>query len=186
AVPRRDATAPAPFEMAEADQNLPDLHTGLAELRDLAAQEADAATRRLWSRRIIGLLDLLVVLIVLPNRWAIATYRREEGIAAAYARLMSWGGRLGRPVAPGDTPRTYAADIIAAAERIAADLPRPRPRLVQAAAIVRAEVPPLAATFETTLYAGETTCAEKQPPEPARHAALWAALRRLWLARWRI
>ncbi len=178
--------APAPPEMEHADWNMSDLEEELAELRDQAEMEVGAATRRLWSHRIAGLLNLLVALLTLASRRAMTVGGRQEGTDAAYDRLMRWGRWLGRPLAPADTPRTYAAGIIAAAERIVADRRRTRPRLAQAEAVVRVEVPRLTETFEAMLYAGETVAEAAKPKEPTRYAALWSALRRLWLARWRI
>ena len=111
----------------------------------------------------------------------IAGGRWREGADESYDRLANWGRRLGRPVAAGDTPRAYAAAVIAAAGRIAsAD---PRGRLAPAGAVVQAEVTPLAETFEAALYGGAAAAAGEMPEEGRGRAALWSALRRLWLAR---
>ncbi|MGC8780229.1 MAG: transglutaminaseTgpA domain-containing protein [Anaerolineae bacterium] len=184
-VPQRSSTALLPSDLGEPDRPISDLHAGLAALRELAAAEASISARVLWARRMAGLVNLLL-LIVFMGRMAMSGHRWQEGADAAYDRLVRWGRRLGRPVAPADTPRTYAAAVIAAAGRIVAATRRRRGGLAEAEAVVRSEVPPLAEAFEATLYAGEAAPAVERPKESARHVALWSALRRLWLARWGI
>lgn len=180
-VPQRNSTALLPAGMDEFDRPLTDLHAGLAELRELAAAEAHISARMLGVRRIAGLLNLLL-LIALGGRMALRPGRWEEGADAAYDRLVRWGRRLGRPVAPSDTPRTYAADVIAAAGRIATSARPAPPQLVQAEAVVRTQVPRLTTEFEAELYALETTRPE-EIEEQQRYLELWQALRCLWWAK---
>jgi transglutaminase-like putative cysteine protease len=180
-VPQRTSTAELPYGMTEPDLGWAGLDADLAELRQLGATQAGAAARELWSRRAAGLLGLLLAFGQVLAWRKIAGGRWREGADESYDRLANWGRRLGRPVAAGDTPRAYAAAVIAAAGRIAsAD---PRGRLAPAGAVVQAEVPPLAETFEAALYGGAAAAAGEMPEEGRGRAALWSALRRLWLAR---
>jgi transglutaminase-like putative cysteine protease len=179
-VPERTSTAGLPAGMTEPDFGWAELDADLAELRQLGATQASAAARDLWSRRAVGLLGLLLACGQALAWRKIGGGRWREGADETYDRLADWGRRLGRPVAAGDTPRAYAAEIVAAAGRIAsAD---PRGRLAPAEAIIQAEVPPLAATFEAALYGGSVAAAGEAPAAGRRHVALWPALRRLWLA----
>lgn len=183
AVPQRSSTALLPADLDEPDRPAPDLDAGLAELRELAAAEASISTRGLWARRIAGLLNLLLF-VAFVGGMAARNGRRQEGADAAYDRLVRWGRRLGRPVAPSDTPRSYAAGVIAAAGRIAANV-RPAPsQLAHAEAVVRTQVPQLTTAFEAGLYAPEDA-RPTQAEDQRRYIELWQALRRLWWAKLR-
>jgi len=181
-VPARTSTAELPFGMTEPDLGLVNLDTSLAELRELGAAQASAAARDLWARRLAGLLGLLLAVGQLATWRAIAGGRWREGADETYDRLARWGRRLGRPVGASDTPREYAAAVVAAAERIAAAAHRDGGRLSGAGAVVQTDAPRLAEAFEAGLYAPDGTFGETQN-ENRRYRPLWAALRRLWAAK---
>lgn len=185
AIPPRASSAGLPFAPTDPDLGFADLDVGLAELRTLGALEASAAARNLWGRRAIGLFSLA---LAFGQVWAwrqIARGRWREGADALFDRLARWGRRLGRSVRAGDTPRVYAAEVIAAAGQIAAA--DSRGRLAPAAAVIQTEVPALAEAFEAELYArdraeaGEASGAPQN--EDRRYRPLWLALRRLWVAK---
>ncbi len=182
AVPVRAATADIPYELSDPDLGLADLDSGLAELRQIGAVQASAEARSLWARRLVAGLSLLLA-VRQAFLWArMASGRWHEGADAAYDLLTRWGRRLGRPVAPADTPRSYAAGIIAAAERIAAVAVDAAPEIARAAAVVQAEVPRLTAVFEARLYAGDMAISGELTDTDRRYEPLWRALRQLWLA----
>jgi transglutaminase-like putative cysteine protease len=183
-VPARTSTAELPFGMTEPDLGLANLDAGLAELRQIGAAQASAEARDRWARRLAGALSLLLAFGQAATWRGIAGGRWREGADAAYDRLVRWGRRLGRPVAASDTPREYAAAVAGAAERIVAAARRDRERLSEAGAVVRADVPCLAETFETTLYAPNAAAPRTSPDADRRYGTLWGALRRLWLAKY--
>jgi hypothetical protein len=110
--------------------------------------------------------------------------------AVSYARLARWGARLGRPLRVAETATEYAAAVAQTAEAVAGRARWGRGRVASASAIVRADALRLARAFETTLYGsadvGISASPPPQPPARSVRPALWSALRRLWLTRWRI
>ncbi len=182
-VPARDqAAASPPPGIAGAPA---DLDAGLAELRGLAA-ETTAAERRTTARGglLAGLNGLLALSIFAS--WIGLRRGRELSlisgpVAAAYDRLLRWGGRLGRPARPADTPREYAAALTGAGERVAGRARWGRKAAAAASAALRREADALAVAYERALFAAAG--AEPTPGSAGRWRGLWAALRRLWWAR---
>jgi hypothetical protein len=175
-----------------------DLDAGLFELRQMATVQAAVEARTSWTQRILGAIDGLlavwafgVVLVGWPRRQVPGT---GGEMAGWYARLARWGARLGRPLRPADTPREYASGIVHTAQTLAHRAWLGPGRATTAAATVQADAPRLAQAFEAALYSpyGDGTFvsagASAGPRGTSRHtwSDLWAALRRLWLARWRI
>jgi hypothetical protein len=170
--------------MTPPDLGLTDLDSSLAALRQLGEAQAAAEARGAWIRRLLGLLCLVLAIAeVAALRWLLSE-RRAHGITDVYWRLARWGGRLGRPVRAADTPREYAFAVAAAADRVADGARRGRARIAQADAQVQADVLPLAESYEASLYAPQPGPALPQNEESRRWKPLWAALRRLWLARY--
>jgi transglutaminase-like putative cysteine protease len=183
-LPDRTSLAAGPYSMTPPDLGLTDLDSGLATLRQLGEAQAAAEARGAWVRRLLGLLCLLLAFgEVATLRWLLDE-RRAGGITDVYRRLARWGGRLGRPMRAADTPREYAFAVAVAADRIADGARRDRAWFVQADARVQADVLQLAQTYEASLYALQTAPALSQDEESRRWGPLWAALRRLWLAKW--
>jgi transglutaminase-like putative cysteine protease len=182
--PERTSLAAGPSAVSSPDLEFANLDVSLATLRELGEAQVAAEERSLWMGRLLALLCLLMVVGELAVlRWLLAE-PRGTGIAEAYRRLAGWGARLGRPVRPGDTPREYAAAVAHATEDVVAGARRGRERVLQAGAQVRADAMPLAERYEAALYAPLTTTALQPDTESLRWTPLWAALRRLWLARW--
>lgn len=161
----------------------PDLDAGLAELRSLA-EETRAAERRATARGgllagLNGLLALSLIASWLGLRRGWAPGQLSGPVAAAYDRLLRWGGRLGRPARPADTPREYAAALAAAAARGAGRARWGRGPAMSAAAVVGREADALALEYERALFGGVLPARQ---PAPAPRRDLWAALRRVWWA----
>ena len=171
--------------MTPPDLGLTDLDSSLATLRQLGEAQAAEEARGAWIRRRAGL-----ALSLAGSRQrrrpcdGSVGERRAHGITDVYWRLARWGGRLGRPVRATDTPREYAFAVAAAADRVAGGARRDRARVARADAQVQADVLPLAESYEASLYAPQPAPALPQDEESRRWRPLWAALRRLWLARY--
>jgi len=167
-----------------------DLDAGLADLRQHASTHAVAEARMANLARWLCALNLLLLYRGVTVLAGLNAAVAPAGEAGWYARLARWGARLGRPPGVADTPREYAAALAAAAERTAARARKRQPLAAAAAAVVRADAMQLAQAFESAIYGPEsaTSLSQGQPsPTGADHrrwAALWAACRRLWLARW--
>jgi hypothetical protein len=197
-LPERQAIAQAPLPIPGSGYWPEDLDAGLFELRQMATVQAAAEARTSWTQRILGAIDGLlavwafgVVLIGWPRRQAPGT---GGEMAGWYVRLARWGARLGRPLHPADTPREYVTAIVHIAQALAHRARLGSKRAGTAAATVRADAPRLAQAFEGALYGphGDGTFVSSGASAGLRGTSrrtwsdLWAALRRLWLARWRI
>ncbi|MCU0500549.1 MAG: DUF3488 and transglutaminase-like domain-containing protein [Anaerolineae bacterium] len=183
-VPERTSLAAGPYAMTPPELEFADLDSSLAALRQLGEVQAAGEARGMWLRRLVGLLCLLLALVALVTfRW-LRGERQTGGITDVYRRLAHWGGRLGRPAQAADTPREYALAVAAAADQVAGGARRGRVRVALADAQVQADVLPLAESYEALLYAPQPVPALPQGEERRRWKPLWAALRRLWLARY--
>jgi transglutaminase-like putative cysteine protease len=184
ATPVRTSVALGPTGALPPELAYADLDTGLAELRQLGEVQAAAAGRSAWCRRFLGGLNLL---LGLGQALVLLRLRRRawvEGADSDYDRLAAWGARLGRSAHAWETPREYAAAVVVAAEEIAAAARRDRAAASSASCLVRAAAPRLTEAFEAAQYAPSLSSSLTQETESRRWAALWAALRRLWVARW--
>jgi transglutaminase-like putative cysteine protease len=176
------ASRPAPPRPESATASMPppgiprgpeDLPAGLAEIRasaqqNAAAERREATTRWTWAL-VLGLALAWAAWLTWVNTRPIPS---ESGAAVrSFARLARWGGRLGRPLRSGETAREYAFGLAAAAEQVSARAP-------QAAGVVRAESAALAQDVERSLYGPDAADQAGMRERPA----LWAALRRVWLA----
>jgi hypothetical protein len=162
----------------------------LNELRQLAQQRSIENDRLGWLQRVLGTLNALLTLWT-AWRW-LRTDRTDplEGPAAWYDEMARWGKRLGRPPRPAETPREYAAALVAAAS-VAADAGNNHQGgATRAAAVVETQVPALTTAFELSRFAPPQEMPVLTPDHRKRAAAeekrrwhsLWAALRRLWVA----
>ncbi len=184
-VPVRASLSDAPFPLPSPDPVFGNLDIGLAELRRRGELQAIAAQRDLWARRLAGVLGLLLALAHAAGLRRLWAEPRADGLNMAFDRLARWGRRLGRPAQTSDTPREYALAIAAVADCIAADGQDSQMRLAKASSLVQADVHRLAETFEASLFASEPARPTSRKDESRRWAPLWAAMRRLWFARWR-
>jgi transglutaminase-like putative cysteine protease len=189
-LPARTESAYMPPDWAA---RMPDeLASQMGALRTSATE--NAAMQRKWRAvQVIGgvacgLLLWLCAAVLIPLLTGRAHFVAQPGpageLGAAYDRLLRWGGRLGRPPRPGDTPREYAVAVASAATGAAARASFFQRGALRAADIVRSEATRLALDFEAAAFGPDQPA---QPPSPAtsaaRRAPLWPALRRLWLAR---
>jgi hypothetical protein len=169
-----------------------ELASQMGELRASATENAARQGRWLVVQMLLGLASGLllglctaVLIRLLTGR---ARFVAQPGpaseLGAAYERLLGWGGRLGRPARPADTPREYVVELVSAATGAAARARIFRSGAAQAADIVQTEATMLALDFEAAAYGPQQTSMPSSPRmEKACRAPLWAALRRLWLAR---
>jgi hypothetical protein len=208
--PERDPGSRQPFPLGPRPAGPADFEAGLDELRELAQAEAVASARLTWAGRLLGLANLLLLGGWLWSWRRLHTQPTPPGLAGLYARLAVWGGRLGRPLRPADTPAEYAAALAATASALAGRARWRRTAARAAAAIVQTAAPRLSQAFTETTYGPEPAPAASQPaeagfylhrpavstageppPRPPSAAAgawraLWPALRRLWWAQRRI
>ena len=174
---------------------MPDeLASQMGALRTSAAEYAASQRRWLAGRAIVGGLSGLLaclsaaaVIRTLTRRTRFPAVTGPAGEpGAAYDRLLRWGGRLGRPARPADTPREYALALAAAAAAVAARTYLSRRAAFEAAAVVRAGAAALVQDYESALY-GPDALSDQASAAPVTHpdhrTRLWVALRRLWLAR---
>ncbi|MCX6031507.1 MAG: transglutaminase-like domain-containing protein [Chloroflexi bacterium] len=190
----RVATAGPPPPVMGLGRGPEDLDAGLTELRQLASAASVTTRRIVWAQRVLaainGLLACWMVgwLIGWWLAWRFLTIGGEA--AVGYARLVRWGARLGRPLRLAETATEYAAAVTQTAETLAGRARWGRGRVASAPAVVRADALRLAQAFETALYGpadvGIPASPQLQPAARSARPALWSALRRLWLARWRI
>jgi transglutaminase-like putative cysteine protease len=176
APPRSERATPAiPPPWAQGGPE--DLSSGLAEIQASAQQnvvvERRAATGRAARAAALGVVLAWATWLFREGRRPVP--RDAGGALSAFERFARWGRRLGRSFHPAETPREYAVELAAVAERIGARRGRG-----DAAHVVATEGAALAGDVERSLYA---------PDEPAARAVsqpsrLWPALRRLWLATW--
>ncbi len=82
-----------------------DIAEGLAELQQLGQAHAAATARATWAARGLGAVNLLL-LIWLVGRWRrlVGSAGLVRGLTIGFGDLARWGGRLGRPFRPADTP----------------------------------------------------------------------------------
>jgi hypothetical protein len=201
-IPFEPTSAQATPERAESAYVPPDwaarmpveLASQMGELRAAAIENASEQRRWLVARSISGTASgLLFCLYAAALLWLLRGRGRssiqpgpEGELGAAYDRLLRWGGRLGRPARPADTPREYAAALAGAAAASAANARLSRRTASDAADLVKASAAALATDYETALY-GPVSLSDPSSnistAGTARWAGLWGALRRLWLAR---
>ena len=190
AAPERPESAYLPPDWAE---RMPDeLALQMGALRAAATENAATQGRWLAGQVILGVacgvllcLRTAVLIPLLTGRARLIAQPGPAGeLGAAYDRLLRWGGRLGRAVRPADTPREYVVELASAATGAAARARIFRRGAAQAADIVQTEAAMLVLDFEAAAYGPQPPSTSSSPPmHTARHAPLWAALRRLWLAR---
>ncbi len=165
---------------------IPDFDPGLAELRELgevhvAEEQREAATS-----------NALAVLTGLLLLWSFVRFTRlvfspltvTDATGTAYARLLAWGRRMGRPPAPADTPREFVRGVVGVTTQRAR-----RARLLKgatraAAEVVQADASDLLYSYEAAQFGPKLeTEAGREQKRTRRWARLWPALRRVWLAR---
>lgn len=167
-------------------EGLVDIASGMAELQASAAANIAARQRQAVARWGLALLNG-VVLVLLAAGWRYDRRRpllplaTVSGAVQGFQRLSRWGARLGRPLRVGDTPREYAAALIAVGERLAGRARWGGKGAVAAAIVLREGAESLAQAYERSLF-GEPDL-ESRPATPSGWQHLWAALRRLWLVR---
>jgi hypothetical protein len=189
-IPERIESAALPPDWA--DRIPGELASQLGELRAAATENASEQRRWLAARSISGAASgLLFCLYAAALLWRLTGATRspiqpgpEGELGAAYDRLLRWGGRLGRPARPADTPREYATALNIAADSIVG-----RARVLQRGAARAAQtfdndVSALAAAYEAATYGPEAASLPVAPAvAPRSRARLWTAMWRLWLAR---
>ena len=189
-LPGRMASASAPPDWAA---RIPDeLASQMGELR--AAATENAAMQRRWTaaRVVIGGLSGLLACL-----YAVALVRMLTGrarfpalagpageLGAAYDRLLRWGGRLGRPASPADTPREYAAALGSTVAGMVGRVRVFQGGAARAAQALEEDVRLLAEAYEAATYGPEpASLPGASTAEPWLKPGLWGTLRRLWLAR---
>ena len=189
-MPGRTASASAPPDWAA---RIPDeLASQMGALR--AAATENAAMQRRWTaaRVVIGGLSGLLACL-----YAVALVRMLTGrarfpalagpageLGAAYDRLLRWGGRLGRPAFPADTPREYAAALGSTVAGMVGRVRVFQGGAARAAQALEEDVRLLAEAYEAATYGPEpASLPGASAAEPWPVAGLWGTLRRLWLAR---
>lgn len=184
------AYMPEPARRVGAEPDLPppgfehgpeDLERGLAEIRQSAAVNTEVARREAANRGVLAsLLGLFLAWAIWLRHAATRPVPAEAGAPVeAFDRFADWGSRLGRPRAPGDTPREYADELSRVAEAVAGGARWRRVEATGAAGLVQSEALRLTEELERALFAPEGVV---RPPA-SRWARLWAALRELWIAR---
>jgi hypothetical protein len=192
AAPERTESTYVPPDWAE---RMPqELASQMGELRAAATENASSQRRWLVARSISGTAcGLLLCLYAAALLWPLTGRARspiqpgpEGELGAAYDRLLRWGGRLGRPPRPADTPREYAVALASVAAAAAAGARLSRRAAFEAADVVQVGAAALVADYEAALYA-PVPLVDLSSNVPAadtvQWAGLWGALRRLWLAR---
>jgi transglutaminase-like putative cysteine protease len=185
---RQNADLPA-YNYAPTPPPMDSFESQLSELRQLAQEQSIENARLAWVQRALFALGALLILGT-TWRWL----RREPsgpltGPAAWYDEMARWGERLGRPPQPSETPREYAAALVAAAAHVE-EFRKNGDGAAHAAAVVEAQVPALTAAYELSSFAPPQETPDLTPnarqraanEEKRRWQALWAALRRLWVA----
>ena len=190
AAPERAESAYVPPDWAA---RMPvELASQMGELRASATENAAMQGRWLVVQAISGVACGLLLCLYGATLFRLLTGRArfvaqpgpEGELGAAYDRLLRWGGRLGRPARPAETPREYAVELASAATGAAAHARIFRRGAAQAADIVQTEATMLVLDFEAAAYGPQPPSTSSSPPmHAARRAPLWSALRRLWLAR---
>ncbi len=161
---------------------IPDLAPGLTELRELGAANLVVEQREAATSNVLAVLAGLLLLwsLVRLARLAFSPLTVADAPGRAYARLVAWGSRLGRPAAPADTPREFVQGLAAAAAVRAQHARLLRRGAVAAAKVVQEDAGDLLDRFEAARFGPEAAAEEKHG---RRWARLWPALRRVWLAR---
>ncbi|MGE5602345.1 MAG: transglutaminase domain-containing protein, partial [Nitrososphaerales archaeon] len=184
------AYMPQPVRRSSTEPELPppgyergpeDITRGMAEIQQSAAANVAVEQRETANRRLLtaglGFILLWAVWLTHETRRPIP-YEAGES-AEAFEQLAAWGGRLGQPLHPGDTPREYASELASSAGEIAGQARWRKAQAAGAAEVVRGEALRLTETVERSLFAP----ASAKPAPVTRWSRLWAALRELWLAR---
>jgi transglutaminase-like putative cysteine protease len=192
AAPERTESTYVPPDWAE---RMPqELASQMGELRAAATENASSQRRWLVARSISGTAcGLLLCLYAAALLWPLTGRARspiqpgpEGELGAAYDRLLRWGGRLGRPPRPADTPREYAVALASVAAAAAAGARLSRRAAFEAADVVQVAAAALVADYEAALYAPNALLdlsSNVPAADTGQWAGLWGALRRLWLAR---
>ena len=172
---------------------MPDeLASQMGALRTSATENA-ALQRRWMAARVIigGLSGLLACLYALALMRLLTGRGRFPALAgpagelgAAYDRLLRWGGRLGRPALPAETPREYVAALGSTVEGMVGRVRVFKGGAARAAQAMEGDVKLLAEAYEAATYGPEpASLPGVSATEPWPKARLWVTLRRLWLAR---
>jgi hypothetical protein len=181
ALPVRRASAEPSLPPPRIDPGPEDLASGMAEIRQSAAVNV-AIERRQATNRAVATAALTMALI-----WAVWLLRRSSrpmpalagGAVDAFQELAVWGGRLGEPFGPGETPREYALELGRASTTVAESARWRKAHVARAAVTVRSEVMRLTEALEQSLFAPT----DSQRLQVRSWAKLWAALRVLWVAK---
>ncbi len=187
-----EPTAGQPLPVRETGQAVPgtppgirggpeDLDSGMAELQQRVRDNAVAERRQAAGR---GLGAAAWVLIFAWAIWLYASSRQPLPVVAgasleAYDRLLVWGGRFGRPVRRGETPREYVSALGGVVDKVADRARWRKQRARRAASVVADEGALLTADVERSLFAPDD---EASQPLSQEHRLL-VALRELWIVR---
>ena len=174
-------------------ERMPDeLASQMGELRAAATENASEQRRWLVARSISGAASgLLFCLYAAALLWLLTGRARSPiqpgpagELGAAYDRLLRWGGRLGRPARPADTPREYAVALGITVDGIVGRVRVFKGGAARAAETMDGDVSALAEAYEAATYGPEPASLPVAPAvAPRSRARLWTAMRRLWLAR---
>jgi transglutaminase-like putative cysteine protease len=166
---------------------VPGMESSLGELRQLAATESAGSARQALQEWTVAGLCLLLAL-----RFIVAWSRMRPGevavgVAKWFERLAGWGARLGRPLQAADTPREYGRVLGETAMSNAMNSRAGMEGVEESVATVRAQSGRLARIYELSLYSPESFAEPAPVSDRSRPwSSLWSALRRVWLARWRL
>ena len=188
-IPERAESVYVPPDWAE---RMPDELAAQMGMLRVAATETAASQRRGLVGQVIvggacGLLLCLCAAILIPLLTGHARPIVEPGptgeLGAAYDRLLHWGGRLGRPPRPADTPHEYAAALGDSVDEFVGRTRVFRQGALKAAGMLEAEVGALAQAYEAATYGPEPDALAGKLSADLPSKGLWSRMRRIWLAR---
>ncbi len=183
--PLRIASDPATFTPDYLGM-IPDFDPGLAELRELGEVNLAEEQREAATSNVLAVLTGLLLLwsFVRFMRLVFSPLSATDATGVAYARLMAWGRRLGRPPAPADTPREFVRGVVGAATEKARHVRVLKHGARAAADVVEADASDLLHNYEAAQFGPKPeTEPGREKKRTRRWARLWPALRRVWLAR---
>jgi hypothetical protein len=165
-----------------------DIGSGLLSLQQVAEEErryGQLAIIARWS--VLALLAAAMAWTLRIRARALAQAPLPDALDGLFDRLLRYGDRLGSPARRGDTPREYVTSLRAAADQVANQAAVFRGGAELAASTVHREAERLRQAYEKATYAPETTESLVTRFEEAHDwSALWSALRRLSISRWRM